>query len=160
MKLAEALAERHDLLTQIEELQRVMEVSARWQEGSDPADNATETLDAIIRMRSEAAVLITRINLTNMQARVSEDSSDTIMSMLARRDAAQAHVKYCQGLLTAAGGGRNRGMYRQLRSELPDVTNVDIPGLRARLAGYASAARELDNTIQQLNWATELVAAP
>ena len=156
MKLAEALARRHDLMTEIEQLQDVMQGSARWQEGSEPADNATEILDAIIALRQEAGSLIVRINLTNVRT-VVPDSADTIMMLLAKRDATQEMVKYCQSLLTAAGAGRRGALFRQLRTELPDVTNVDVLAIRDRMRGYAAAARGIDSTIQKLNWETDLL---
>jgi hypothetical protein len=61
------------------------------------------------------------------------------------------------GIADAGAGGRGIGWARQLRSELQQVSAVQVADLRAEADQIAEARRRLDVRIQQAGWSTELL---
>lgn len=83
MKLAEALMERSDLKTRIEQLAARLNENAKVQEGDEPAENPAELLDELNRLYARLERLMTLVNLTN--ARTLSDG-EPLTALLARRD--------------------------------------------------------------------------
>ncbi|HEX4246760.1 MAG TPA: hypothetical protein VH008_02765, partial [Pseudonocardia sp.] len=59
-------------------------------------------------------------------------------------------------LVAAADAASGSGGYRQLRSELRQISALPVSQLRVRADGVARDVRELDARIQQANWSVEL----
>ncbi|WP_317231713.1 DIP1984 family protein [Clavibacter capsici] len=159
MRLAEALMERSDLQRRVESLRSRVQATARYQEGEDPAEDAAALLEEAVETVDLLAALVTRINLTNTDARL--DDGTSLTAALARRDALRTR----HGILTAAAdaasgrGGAGGGSYapRQMRSELRQLSALPIREVRDRADDAARELRELDARIQRANWEVELV---
>jgi len=84
MKLAEALVERKALKDEIQDLRRRLQRVAKVQEGDEPVEEPLAILRTIESKLGELEQLITRINRTNIAARLSDDR--TLMEAIAERD--------------------------------------------------------------------------
>lgn len=157
MRLAEALMERSDLQRRIESLRSRIQASARYQEGEDPAEDASALLAEAGEAVDLLAALVTRINLTNTAARL--DDGTPLTSALARRDALRTRHGILTAAADAASGRVAAGVYaqRQLRSELRLIAALPIREVRDRADDAAKELRELDARIQRANWEVELV---
>ncbi|MDN5916477.1 MAG: DIP1984 family protein [Pseudonocardia sp.] len=60
-------------------------------------------------------------------------------------------------LTAAADAAAGHGGYRQLRSELRQLSALPVAELRRRADGVARDVRELDARIQQANWTVALL---
>jgi len=153
MKLAEALALRAEATRRIEQLRGRIIDNARYQEGEEPAEDATSLLTQSNQVCAELESLIRRINRTNASAHL---GAGTITDAIARRDV----LKLRHGLITAAAdaaAGRERGWNRQLRSELTFISALPVADLRAQADDVARSIRELDTDIQRTNWEVDLL---
>ncbi len=99
----------------------------------------------------ELESLIRRINRTNSATDLGADG--TLTDALARRDALRLRHAV---LVAAADAAAGHGGYRQLRSELRQISALPVTALRTRADGVARDVRELDARIQQANWNVEL----
>jgi uncharacterized protein DUF6847 len=84
MKLAEALAERSDCQTRIEELKKRLVRSARVQEGEAPPENPAELLIEFDRLFARLLELVQAVNRTNSRTTFGERT--TIADAIAERD--------------------------------------------------------------------------
>jgi DNA repair exonuclease SbcCD ATPase subunit len=151
MRLAEALALRADTRRRIEELRGRIVSNAMYQEGTEPAEDANALLVEADRLLTELESLIRRINRTNSATELGADG--TMTDALARRDALRLRHSL---LIAAADAAAGRGGYRQLRSELRDMSALPVASLRDQADRVARDVRELDTRIQQANWNVEL----
>ncbi|MFI6311023.1 DIP1984 family protein [Nocardia fusca] len=155
MKLAEALSLRADAVRRIEQLRARIVSSARFQEGEEPAEDATALLGEAGEALEEYETLIRRINRTNAATNIGADG--TLTDALARRDALRLRHSVITDAADAAAG-KNRGGYaRQLRSELKILSALPVAELRAQADGLATQLRELDVRIQRANWEVDLL---
>ncbi|MFB8189534.1 DIP1984 family protein [Microbacterium sp. NPDC055988] len=153
MKLAEALTARADLQRRIEQLRARIVANARYQEGEEPAEDAAALIVEADAALTQLRDLIRRINATN--ARLDLDADGTMTDALAARDV----LRLRHSVLTdaaAAASGSNDQYLRQMRSELRQVSALPVAQLRSRADAVAQELRELDNRIQQANWANDL----
>jgi hypothetical protein len=153
MKLAEALALRADSRRRVEQLRARITANARYQEGEEPSEDAAALLTEADDVLDELEALIRRINRTNAATDLGADG--TMTDALARRDV----LRLRHGVLTEsadAAAGRNGG-YRQLRSELRQISALAVADLRRRADAVAKETRELDARIQQANWNVDLL---
>lgn len=152
MRLAEALSLRGDTQKKIEQLRARIAANARYQEGEEPSEDAAallaEVSEAVDRLRS----LIAAINLTNGQIVLEGGQSMTVA--LAERDALRLRHSILSDAASAASG---QGVFRQMRSELRQISALDVPALRADVDTVAQALRELDGRIQEANWTNDLL---
>lgn len=157
MKLAEALALRSDAQKRLAQLEARATGAARYQEGEEPAEDATALLAQARAVAGEIEGLIVKINRTNAATEI--DPGFTITDAIARRDVLALRRKVVVAVADAAAGtgedGANWG--RQLRSELREITDVPVGDLRQEADDLAKQYREVDLRIQAANWATELV---
>jgi hypothetical protein len=151
MKLAEALAERHDTQVRAEELLRRACDNALTQEGDDPSEDPATLLAEAERAQDRIVELVERVNRTNSSTTV---EGVTLTSLLAQRDGALARRRLLEAV--ASAGNRGAGS-RYLRTELRMESRVDVSDLRKRADQAAKRYRELDTLIQQANWSTELL---
>jgi hypothetical protein len=151
MKLAEALASRADAQKRLAQLRNRIAMSARFQEGDSPSEDAGELLAEADRIADDLERLIRAINHTNVQTEVEPGVSLT--DALARRDVLAVRRSMVQSAADAASIRQDRA----LRTEVKYVTSLDVPALRRRADELARDYRELDARVQALNWETELI---
>ncbi|WP_449407614.1 DIP1984 family protein [Microbacterium maritypicum] len=153
MRLAEALTARADLQRRIEQLRARITANARYQEGEEPAEDASALLVEAEEALAELRDLIRCINATN--ARLDLGADGTMTDALAARDVLRLQHSLLADAAAAASGGGVPG-FRQMRSELRQLTALPVGSLRARADETARELRELDNRIQQANWTNDL----
>lgn len=151
MKLAEALIQRADIQTKVEQMRTRLQHSALVQEGEQPPENPQELLAELDQLLRQLQVLIAQINRTNLQARLAENV--TLTDALARRDTLATHQSIISGLADTA----SERVERYGRSEIRKLSTVDVAALRRQANELAKQRRELDVAIQGLNWTTDLL---
>ena len=155
MKLAEALLLRADRNRNLEQLKQRIQVSARYQEGEQPPEDAPDLVLSASTVLDELEVLIRDINRTNSST-VMPDGR-TVTDALAERDVLR--LRYSMLKLSAdaaSGASQQAGYIRATRSELRYLRALDVKSLRQQASDVARRARELDAQIQHVNWTTEL----
>lgn len=150
MKLAEALLLRADQQKKIASLKERIVANAVVQEGEAPHEPPDELLKEAFGVVSELEELVTRINQTNLAAKLADGRSLT--EAIARRDAlAQKHA-----LLTAAIAGCRKEPERYGVREIKWKATFDVVKLQKQADDLAKNLRELNAQIQQANWSAEL----
>ena len=153
MLLGEALADRASKKKQLEQVEARAVSVARYQEGEQPAESAEELLARGRTLIGELRELARRINRTNSVTEL--DPGFTLTDALALRDGYAAQYRLVTAVADA--GGKGVGWARQLRSELQQVSAIDVADLRTEADQIAESRRSLDVRIQQVGWATELL---
>ena len=149
MKLAEALMQRSDLQTRLEQLRERMKANALVQEGEKPAEDPAVLLEELSSGTAQLEALIARINLTN--AAVQKDGK-TLTELLARREALTLRISIARSLLETA----SRPIMRGSRMEVKIHSTVDVAAIRKETDDLARELRLLDTAIQSTNWTEEL----
>ncbi|MBQ8047040.1 MAG: DIP1984 family protein [Prevotella sp.] len=150
MKLAEALSIRKDLQRKIAQLQSRVQNNVKVQEGESPAENPDELLKELDSCLNQLEDLVFRINKTNMHT-LAEDGT-TLTQMMARKDVLTSRI----GVLRAVFDSASASHDRYSRSEIKQVTIVDVKALGQQIDRLSARLRTLDIGIQSLNFATEL----
>jgi hypothetical protein len=150
MKLAEALAERSECQTKLEEIKKRLARSARVQEGERPAEDSTELLSESEQVFGRLLNLIRAINRTN--ARTAFDSERTISDAIAERDITGKKRDFLSGVADLASTRQDR----YSKSEVKFVATVSISQLQKQVDQLSKQFRELDTRLEELNWQTEL----
>ncbi|WP_431074218.1 DIP1984 family protein [Microbacterium phyllosphaerae] len=153
MKLAEALTARADLQRRIEQLRARITANARYQEGEEPAEDASALLVDVEAALAQLRDLIRRINATNSRLDLGADG--TMTDALAARDVLRLQHSLLADAAAAASGANDQFL-RQMRSELRQISALPVAELRSRADTVAQELRELDNRIQQANWLHDL----
>lgn len=151
MKLAEALSERAELQKSVENLKHRLLRNAAVLADDAPAEAPDLLLDELESLLNRLAVLIQRINRTNVVARLGDGRS--LMEALAERDLLRQRAKLMQQLADAA---TERALpYANAYGHVGTPT-VDVSTMQKRANDYARDARVLDCQIQEANWTTLL----
>ena len=138
MKLAEALLLRADRNRSLEQLKQRIQVSARYQEGEQPPEDARDLVAAASAVLDELEVLIRHINRTN---------SGTVMPD--GRSPMRSPSETCFGSGTRCSrfrpkrrrvGHSSRGFIRATRSELKYLRALDVKDLRQQASDVARQA--------------------
>lgn len=151
MKLAEALAARADSARRVEQLRSRLVDNARYQEGDEPAEDATVLLAEADTVLDELESLIRRINRTNAATPL---GVGTLTDAIARRDVLRQRHSVLTATADAASGA---GVGRQLRSELRWLSSVPVAEVRRRADDVAREIRTIDVDIQRTNWEVDLL---
>ena len=149
MKLAEALSLRADLQQRFSQLKKRLKASTKIQEGDTPPENVEGLRLEMDEILEHLEDIIYRINFTNMNTVA---GSGTLTELIARRDILTMRVS----ALREIADNMTEREDRFGRSEIRYVRTVDVSDLRKELDRYSKELRELDNTIQSLNWTVEL----
>ena len=158
MKLAEALLLRADRNRTLEQLKQRIAVSARYQEGENPPEDARDLVGAASAVLDELEVLIRNINRTNSGTVMTDGR--TVTDALAERDVLRLRYSMLKVSADAASGApQHAGFIRTTRSELKYLRALDVRDLRQQASDVARRARELDARVQQVNWTTDLQEA-
>lgn len=150
MKLAEALKLRADLNTRMSRLRNRLVVNSKVQEGDSPSEDPEELLAELEEVSGQLEELIWRINTTNCSTVDAEGR--TLTQLIARRDVLIQKEAIMRDLLNSAS---NR-VDRYSRNEIVVHSTVDVREIRRQADALSAEIRRTDNTIQELNWTTEL----
>ena len=151
MKLAEALAERAEIQTRLDQLQERAVAGARIQEGDTADEDPQALVQEVEALLARLQELMTRINVTNTQTAF--DASRSITDAIAERDVLTRRVAFFQRLADAGAARQDR----YSRSEVKYVATINVAETRAKADAAAKQRRDLDMRLQQLNWTTDLV---
>lgn len=151
MKLAEALHLRADLQKRIQQLGVRLNNNAKVQEGDTPAEDPMVLLSELENNTNELANLITAINRTNCAA-VSADGV-SLTEMIAKKDALSLRVSMLRSFIDTASAKVDRYSNKEIRVR----STVDVREAQKTLDSLSKQLRELDVTIQGLNWTVDLL---
>lgn len=150
MKLATALSERADLQRRISELGGRLNNNAKVQEGEQPAEDPKELLEELNRNFVRLEELIARINHTN---NVTKSGDVTMTDLLAKRDCLKQKISIMRSFLDNA----SEKVSRYAKTEIKVFSTVSVAELQKEVDRMSRELRETDETIQGLNWTTELI---
>ena len=151
MKLANALSQRSELQTRIRQLEDRLNNNAQVQEGEQPAEDPMELLKELDGDYARLEELISSINRTNNSTKL-EDGT-TLSDLLAKRDCLKGKLSILRGFLNSASSL----IRRHSVSEIKVKSTVDVRKLQKQVDGLSKDLRELEETIQEKNWTTELL---
>ena len=134
MKLANALSQRAELQTCIRQLEERLNNNAQVQEGEESAEDPME----LLRELDEDYAQVDGVPLSDL---------------LARRDCMTGRLGILRGFLSSASSLVNRRTVGEIRIR----STVNVRELQKQVDRDAKALRELDETIQEKNWTTELI---
>jgi hypothetical protein rflaF_06837 len=150
MKLAEALQERADLNRNIEQLNNRLSSNAIVQENEEPAEDPKILLNELDESIKRLGELMERINKTNCAV---EKNGKTLTQLIAKRDCLKIKIKaYKDFAYNASQTGRRSRM-----TEIKLVSTVNVRSIQRQIDEMAKELRLTDNTIQELNWSSELL---
>ena len=151
MKLAEALKMRSDLDIRLRQLETRLTNNSKVQEGDAPSEDPASLLIELDEMTMDLENLIRRINDTN--SRTKSKDGIPLTGLLAKRDVLTRKCEILQALLNSASSRTER----RLSSEIRIMSTVNVKELRKKVDAISKEIRLTDNTIQELNWTTELI---
>jgi len=151
MKLAEALAKRKILKTEIQELKERAAQYSSYQEGGKKLGDVGVIIEEINEKIFDLEGLIQAINWTNTHIELANTKS-TIMQALAHRDMLKLKKSVIDYIVDAClDSGDRYG-----RNEIRKIPTIEVEGLRKVGDSIAKEYRELDAKIQTQNWNTKL----
>ncbi|WP_297987002.1 DIP1984 family protein [Oscillibacter sp.] len=151
MKLANALSQRAELQTRIRQLENRLYNNAQVQEGEQPSEDPEDLLRELEEDYSRLEELISAINRTNNTAKLQDGT--TLSDLLARRDCLKGRLGILRNFLDSASAL----VRRHSASEIRIKSTVDVRRLQKQVDGLSKDLRELEETIQEKNWTTELL---
>ena len=151
MKLANALSQRSELQTRIRQLEDRLNNNAQVQEGEKPAEDPMELLKELDGDYARLEELISAINRTNNATKL-EDGT-TLSDLLAKRDCLKGRLSVLRGFLDNASAL----VRRHSTSEIKVKSTINVRELQKQVDGLSRDLRELEETIQEKNWTTELL---
>lgn len=151
MKLANALSQRSELQTRIRQLEARLNNNAQVQEGEQPAEDPMELLHELEEDYARLEELISAINRTNNSTKL--EGGSTLSDLLAKRDCLKGKLSVLRGFLDNASAM----VRRHSASEIKIRSTVDVRELQKQVDGLSRKLRELEETIQEKNWTTELL---
>jgi len=149
MKLANALAQRSFLQQRLAELEKRLGNNAKVQAGEEPAEEPQQLLEEMEQVLQQLEELIAKINLVNSRT---STKGLTLTQWLARRDCLKLRLNILRGFLEKASSKVDR----YSKSEIVIRSTVPVPQLQKQVDAYSKELRLVDETIQELNWTTEL----
>ncbi|MBO6300541.1 MAG: DIP1984 family protein [Lachnospiraceae bacterium] len=150
MKLATALSERADLQKRVADLGNRLNMNAKIQEGEKPSEDPQVLLAELDKDFARLEELIARINHTNNETRYGDV---TMTDLIAKRDCLNSRIRIMRSFLDSASAKVNR--YSQ--TEIRILSTVPVAELQKQVDQLSKELRETDETIQGLNWTTELI---
>jgi hypothetical protein len=150
MKLAEALNLRSDLQKRVAALRKRVVASSVVQEGEQPAEDPVALIDKCGQTLDSLEQLTCAINRVNCSYRTPQ--GQTLTELLARRD----NLLQLHAVLNDAVEGTRRDPDRFGLREIKWVSLLDVAGLHDRCDDLGRQIRELNNTIQAINWQVDM----
>ena len=150
MKLAEALNQRADLQKRLAQLKDRLSNNVKVQEGDSPAEKPEDLFVELNASLKELECLIVRINKTNQETTW---GGKTLTEIIAAKDVLSLHLSTLRAVLEAA----NVRSDRYSRNEIKFVRTIDVTELQKKVDSLSKELRELDSSLQQANWMTDLL---
>ena len=150
MKLAEALQRRTDLVRKLDDLKERIRNNALVQDGEQPVENPKALLKEYDDSVAELGDLISKINITNCRT---VRNGRTLTEIIARKDVLEVKRQAYRVIADTA----NSNTARARNAEVKVLPTLDVTALRKTADAIAKEIRELDNTLQETNWTTELI---
>ena len=150
MKLANALSERGDLQSRLSELQIRLNNNSKVQEGEAPAEQPEALFDELNIILTRLEELIKKINLTNSKTTVNGIS---ITEQLAHRDYLKERLRIMRQFLNNASDIVDRYSPKEIKIQ----PTVSVAKLQKEVDKISKELRQTDESIQELNWTTELM---
>ena len=150
MKLATALSEKADLQRRIAELSGRLNNNAKVQDGEKPSEDPKELLTELNKDFERFEELIARINHTNNETK---NGDVTLTDLIAKRDCLKQKIGIMRSFLNTA----SEKVSRYSKTEIRILSTVSVSDLQKELDGLSKELRETDETIQGLNWTTDLI---
>ncbi|MBQ4506815.1 MAG: DIP1984 family protein [Firmicutes bacterium] len=150
MKLAEALQERADLNTRIEQLRVRIQNNSLVQEGEKPSEDPkalAKELDACLERLEK---LIAAINVTNCATKIDGVS---LTELIAKKDVLKLRLSAYRDIIYSA----SQSTYRARGTEIKIVPVVKAAEYQKKADELSKELRIVDNLIQQTNWQAELI---
>ena len=151
MKLANALSQRSELQTRIRQLEVRLNNNALVQEGEQPAEDPMDLLRELEADYARLEKLISAINRTNNTTKLKDGSA--LSDQLARRDCLKSRLSSLRNFLNNASAL----VHRHSASEIKIKSTVNVRQLQKQVDSLSRELRELEEVIQEKNWATELL---
>ena len=152
MKLANALSQRSELQTRIRQIEVRLNNNAQVQEGEQPAEDPMELLKELEADYARMEGLVSAINRTNNSTRL-EDGA-TLSDLLARRDCLRGKLGILRNFLDNASAL----VRRRTAGEIKVKSSVNVRELQKQVDGLSKELRQLEETVQEKNWTTELLS--
>ncbi len=150
MKLAEALLLRADLQKKIASLRDRVVANAVVQEKDEPHEDPNVLLKEAFGAIDQLEALVTKINETNLKAKLGDGR--TLTRVIAERDTLKAQ----HALLTAAIAGCRKEPDRYGVREIKWVATLKVAKLQKQADDVSKKIRELNGRLQEANWKAEL----
>ncbi len=150
MKLATALSERADIQKKISELSTRLKNNAKVQEGEKPSEEPAALLAELDSCYARLEELIARINRTNNET---ESGGRTISDLIAKRDCLKSRIGVMRDFLNESSDK----VQRYSRAEIKITSTVEVAAIQKKVDALSAELRKTDETIQGLNWTTELI---
>ncbi|MBQ1750784.1 MAG: DIP1984 family protein [Bacteroidales bacterium] len=150
MKLAEALNQRADLQKRLAQLKDRLSNNVKVQEGDSPAEKPEDLFVELNASLKELESLIVKINKTNQET---SWGGKTLTEIIAAKDVLSLHLSTLRAVLEAA----NVRSDRYSRNEIKFVRTIDVTELQKKVDSLSKELRELDSSLQQANWMTDLL---
>lgn len=150
MKLATALSERADIQRRISELSGRLNNNARVQDGEKPSEDPQELLTELNKDFERLEDLIARINRTNNETK---NGDVTLTDLIAKRDCLKQKIGIMRSFLNTA----SEKVSRYSKTEIRILSTVSVSDLQKEVDKLSKELRETDETIQGLNWTTDLI---
>lgn len=151
MKLAEALILRADLQKRMEQIRNRLYNNVLTQEGELPSEDPDVLLKEFLSLQDELTNLIKAINRTNNNT--SFDGNMTLSEALVERDALLSK----RSILSGAAALASEKPDRYSRTEIKNVSTIDIKKFQKEADNLSKEFRELDTKIQGMNWTVDLI---
>lgn len=150
MKLAEALLLRADVQKKLASLRERIVANAVVQDGEKPHEKPEELIKEAIGALGELEKLVTRINRTNLSAKLADGR--TLTDAIAHRDTLVAQ----HALYVAALAGSKKEPERYSVREIKWKATLPVAKLQKQVDDLAKKIRDLNAAIQKANWSADL----
>jgi hypothetical protein len=150
MKLAEALALRSDLQKKLASLRSRVGNNAVVQEGTKPHEDPAALMKEAFGVISQLTRLVGQINAANSRIKL-PDGRTLTMAVADRDELTQKH-----SLIQHAIDNSSKQPDRYSMAEIRWIAAVDVAKLQKQLEDLSKKIRELNLTIQEVNWNHQL----
>ena len=151
MKLAEALILRSDLQKRMEQIRNRLYNNVLTQEGELPSEDPDVLLKEFMSLQKELTTLIKAINRTNNNTPF--DDNLMLSEALVERDA----ILSKRSILSSAAALASEKPDRYSRTEIKNISTIDIKKFQKEADKLSKEFRELDTKIQGMNWNIDLI---
>jgi vacuolar-type H+-ATPase subunit I/STV1 len=149
MKLAEALLLRADLQKRVQSISSRLVQGALVQEGVKPAENPKDLLADLNIVLGQLEQTVVRINKANIATKLKDGT--TLMEALAHREILKQRHKVLSEVVAAS-----RPAHRYGQAEIRWIPTMEVHVLQKQMDDLAKSLRELNATIQEAGWLTNV----